>query len=100
MSADACLVFFGVRQEMLGLTDDAIYGLDGSWEHYSPAERAAFALTCKVTVAPASIADSDVAEVRKYYSDKAVAEIVYHVSLAAFFDRLTETSGLQLERYQ
>ncbi|HMF14762.1 MAG TPA: hypothetical protein VKE94_20750 [Gemmataceae bacterium] len=85
------------RLRALGLNDDAIYALDGSWDGYSLGERAAFALARKVTVAPASIEDDDVAAVRKHYSDHEIAEIVYHVTLRAFFDRVTEVSGLRLE---
>ena len=38
------------------------------------------------------------AEVRKHYTDQQVAELVYHVATAAFFNRVTEASGLRLER--
>jgi alkylhydroperoxidase family enzyme len=85
------------RLQGLGLNDDAIYTLDGPWNGYTPAERAVFALARKVTIAPASIEDSDVLELRKHYSDHQVAEVVYHITLAAFFDRVTEVSGLRLE---
>jgi alkylhydroperoxidase family enzyme len=85
------------RLKSLGLSDDDIFKLDGAWDDYSPGERTAFSLTRKATVAPASIEDDDVAELRKNYSDHQVAEIVYHITLAAFFDRVTEASGLQLE---
>lgn len=83
--------------QALGLSDDAIYALDSAWDSYPPGERAVFALARKVTIAPASIVDNDVAELRQYYSDHQVAEVVYHIALAAFFDRLTEASGLQWE---
>ena len=42
-------------------------------------------------------ADKDVADLRKHYGDKEVAELVLHVGNAAFFDRVTEASGLRLE---
>ena len=34
---------------------------------------------------------------RKLFDDKKVAEVIYLSSQAAFFDRLTEAAGLQLE---
>ena len=46
---------------------------------------------------PALVTDDDVAAVRKHFSDRETAEVVYFVTLAAFFDRVTEASGLQLE---
>ena len=39
----------------------------------------------------------DIEGLRKHYPDQEVAEIVYHVTQAAFFDRLTEAAGLRLE---
>ena len=86
------------RLTALGISDDDIYRLDGSWDSYSPAERAAFNLARKLTVDPPSVVDADIAALRKLYSDKEVAELVYHLCNAAFFDRLTEAAGLQLEK--
>jgi AhpD family alkylhydroperoxidase len=85
------------RLSAVGLSEDEIYRLDGSWEGYSLAERAAFNLARKLTVNPPSVVDADIAALRKHYSDKEVAELIYHVCNAAFFDRLTEACGLQLE---
>ena len=51
----------------------------------------------KLTATPYLIADKDVADLRKHYSDKEVAELVLHIGNAAFFDRVTEASGLRLE---
>ena len=34
---------------------------------------------------------------RKLFNDKQVAEILYQITQAAFFDRLTEAAGLRLE---
>lgn len=84
------------RLRSLGLSEDDIYRLDGSWDSYSAAERAAFGLACKLTVHPPSVTDEDIAALRKLYSDRQVAELIYHVCNAAFFDRLTEACGLQL----
>jgi len=85
------------RLNALGLSDDMIFGLDSQWNDYTPGERAVFALARKVTIEPASIEDDDVTEVRKYYSDCETAEIIYHIAMAAFFDRVTEMCGLRLE---
>ena len=71
--------------------------LVGDWSQYDPATRAAFHLARKLTVDPARIDDADVADLRKYYDDKQVAELIHHVTECAFFDRLTEAAGLRLE---
>jgi len=44
------------------------------------------------------ITDDDFTRMRKLFSDKLVAEIVYQSTQAAFFDRLTEAAGLRLEQ--
>jgi hypothetical protein len=38
-----------------------------------------------------------VAGLRKHYKDREVAELIYQVTTAALFNRLTEAAGLQLE---
>lgn len=85
------------RLRSLGLSEDAIYRLDGPWEKFTPAERAAFHLARTLTVNPSAVTDEDIADLRKLYSDRQVAELIYQVCNAAFFDRLTEACGLPLE---
>src|SRR5579883_1543879 len=85
------------RLKDLGLSDPAIDGLDHPGDAVPEAERAALALARKLTVDPALITDADIAALRRHYPDPEVAEIVYHVTQAAFFDRLTEAAGLRLE---
>lgn len=85
------------RLKALGLDDDAINTLDHPGDSLPASERAVLALARKITVDPALITDSDIEGLRKQFSDPEVAEIVYHVTQAAFFDRLTEAAGLRLE---
>jgi alkylhydroperoxidase family enzyme len=85
------------RLKELGLDDNAIDALDQPGESNPKPERAALALARKVTVDPALITDADIEGLRKLYSDQEVAEIVYQITQAAFFDRLTEAAGLQRE---
>ena len=80
-----------------GVSEDDIYALDGDGKGFTAAEQAAFAFVRKLTATPYLIADKDVADLRKHYGDKEVAELVLHVGNAAFFDRVTEASGLRLE---
>src|SRR5262245_50882891 len=81
----------------LGESPDAIYALDGDWKPFTPRAQTTFAFVRKLTVAPASITDEDVAGLRKLYNDSQVAEIVYRACSSAFFDRVTEACGLPLE---
>jgi alkylhydroperoxidase family enzyme len=88
------------RQRLLaqGFSNDAIFALDGSWDSYPAGTRAAFYLARKLTATPDQVVDADVAEARKHFSDKEVAELVHLIGAAAFFDRLTEAAALQLEK--
>jgi alkylhydroperoxidase family enzyme len=85
------------RLKELGLDDDAIDALDRPGDSIPQPEQAVLALARKLTVDPALITDADIEGLRKFYPDSEVAEIVYHVTQAAFFDRLTEAAGLRLE---
>ncbi|MFO0890059.1 MAG: hypothetical protein U0790_13080 [Isosphaeraceae bacterium] len=86
------------RLRDLGLGDNEIRALDHPGDATPQPERLVLALAEKLTVNPALIVDSDIANLRKHFSDHEVAEIVYHVTQAAFFDRLTEAAGLRLEQ--
>lgn len=85
------------RLKALGQSDDQIYALDGDGKDFSDGDRAVFALARKLTSAPHEVGDEDVAAVRKHFDDKQTAEVVFQITEAAFFDRLTEPAGLRLE---
>lgn len=80
-----------------GLKDTEIAALDHPGDRTPEPERLVLAFAEKLTVNPALIDDADVAGLRKHFSDHEVAEIIYHVTQGAFFDRLTEAAGLRLE---
>jgi alkylhydroperoxidase family enzyme len=81
----------------LGFSEEAIDALDHPGDSTPAPERAALLAAKKLTVDPALITDADIAGLRKQFGDHEVAEIIYHVTQAAFFDRLTEAAGLPLE---
>lgn len=81
----------------LGWSDDQIFALDDPDRANTPAEKAVRNLARKLTVDPALITDADIEDLRKEFSDRQVAEVVYHVTEAAYFDRLTEAAALPLE---
>jgi alkylhydroperoxidase family enzyme len=85
------------RLTELAFSNDTIDALDHPGDSVPEPERSVIALARKLTVDPALLTDADIAGLRKHYPDQEVAEVVYHVTQAAFFDRLTEAAGLQLE---
>jgi alkylhydroperoxidase family enzyme len=86
------------RLRVLGLDDDAIFAIDQASEpKFTPGQRAAFAFARKLTVDPALISDADFDDLKRYYSDSEIAELIYHVNHDVFFNRLTEAAQLPLE---
>ena len=85
------------RLRRLGLSDDQIYKLDGSWKEYTPAERAQFTLARKLAATPIVLTDREVAEALKLTSPRAVLQLITYTTNRSFFDRVTEAAGLRLE---
>ena len=86
------------RLKATGMTDDQVFGLDGDAAALPEKERRALAFARKLSAAPATVTDTDVEALRKEFTDFEVAELVHHVCNAAFFDRVTETARLPLDR--
>jgi alkylhydroperoxidase family enzyme len=87
------------RLAALGQDDEAIFALDRTDAGaFPPDRRAVISLARKLTVDPALVADEDINALRKHFTDKQVAEIVFQTTEAAYFDRLTEAAGLRLEK--
>ncbi len=50
-----------------------------------------------MTSYPQLVVDEDIFALREHFSNEEVAEVVHHIAMAAFFNRLTEAAGLCLE---
>ena len=85
------------RLNALGITDDTLYSIGADESAFSPAERATFAFARKLTSAPHTIVDADVAGLRKLFTDNEVAEIIFLTCDSNMFDRFTEMLRLPLE---
>lgn len=88
------------RSQLLkaGVSEAAVWKLDGGREHLPEGEQAALALTEALTVAPWQVTDGMVERCRKHFKDAEVAEVVYRACNAAFFDRVTEVARLPLDK--
>ena len=78
-----CVYCTGHQENKLtaaGVTEDRITALDGDWSEFTHAERAAFALTRKLTVAPHTITDADIDTAKKHFTDVQVMEIITTVA--------------------
>ncbi len=85
------------RLAALGYTPAQVEALDGPLAAFPPPGRAALALARKLTVDPALVDDADVDALHPHFPEKQVAELIHHVTEAAFFDRVTEATRLRLE---
>lgn len=85
------------RLQALGFSDDQIFALDKPASIEDPKDREVVTFARKITVDPALVDDDDFARIRKMFDDQKVAEIVFQVTEAAYFDRITEAAGLTLE---
>lgn len=88
------------RKQLLaaGVSEADIWKLDGDRKHLTEGEQAALALAEALTAAPWKVTDEMVERCRKSFKDAEVAEIVYRACNAAFFDRVTETARLPLDK--
>lgn len=81
----------------LGQSEDQVYQLDGSWDSFSPHDRALFNVARKLANTPIMLADADVAEALKQSTPREVVQLINYTTGRAYFDRITEAAGLQLE---
>jgi hypothetical protein len=86
------------RLRQLGLSDDAIYSLDGPWDEFAPAERALFNTARNLAATPVVLTDADVAEAVTPAGPRGVVQLISYVTAQASFDRITEGAGLPLEQ--
>lgn len=86
-----------MKLNAMGITDDTLYSIGRDEAGFTPAEMVTFAFARKLSSAPHTIIDDDVAGLRKLYTDNEVAEIIFLVCDANSFDRFTEALRLPLE---
>ena len=82
------------RLKKLGVTDEQVYALDGSWESFSPAERSLFTVARKLAASPIVLTDQDVTAAVKATSAREVTQLISYVTGRAYFNRITEAAGL------
>ncbi len=81
-----------------GMSENAIYEVDHEVSVADRREHAAVSFARKLTSHPRQIADDDVAQLRKHFSDHEVAEIVYMTCFSNNFSHLTEALSLPFEQ--
>ena len=98
-----CVYCIGHQEVILvgaGVTEDRIAGLDGDWSEYTLAERTGFVLARKMTVAPHTISDSDIAAAHLHFTDSQVLEIIATVAGFNAMNRWTGPLRLKQEEFR
>jgi alkylhydroperoxidase family enzyme len=86
------------RLRALGQTDEQIYALDGSWDSFSPTDRALFTVARKLAATPVVLTDDDVALAVKLAGPRDVVQLVSYTTGRAALNRITLAAGLPLEK--
>ena len=82
------------RMTAAGMDATELKKIDDNDASLPPADRAVINLARKMSIAPWTVTDGDIALLRKHYTDFQVAEIVLHGCNAAYLDRVTEVAQL------
>lgn len=84
---------FGVPDEKL----QAIRDFETS-EHFSDAERAALRVAVGAGKCPSDVSDADFAELKKYFNETQIVQIVSLAAMMGFFNRWNDVMATELER--
>mgnify|MGYP001036445029 CR=1 FL=1 len=83
-----------------GVKEDTIAALDGDWSEFTPAERAAFVFTRKLTYEPNKLTDADVDRLRRHYKDLQILELIMTVSGNNATNRWTGPLAIPQEKHR
>jgi AhpD family alkylhydroperoxidase len=85
------------RLKQLGLSESEIQSFDSPSTAKTKPDSVLVRFAKIISADPAMISDEDFRDMQSFLDDKRVAEAVYQISQAAFFNRITEAAGLTLE---
>jgi hypothetical protein len=83
-----------MKLAVAGLKEDEIAALDGDWREFTPAQRAAFTLSRKLTYEPHRITDVDIDQLRKHYTDLQILEMILSIAGNNAINRWKEGVGV------
>jgi hypothetical protein len=85
------------RLNALGQSAEQIDQLDGSWDSFTPAERALFKVARNLAASPIVLTDEDVARAITTAGPRHVVQTISYTTNCASFNRITEAAALRLE---
>ena len=86
-----------------GLTDEQVKERTkrlaaGDWSGFAPAERQALAFAAKLSKKPASVTDTDVADLVETFGRERAVDLIWYTSWVNFMTRFADAFQLPLER--
>lgn len=95
-----CVAHTAHGAHLLGVRAEKIQALPlfDSSEHYTPAERAALQVARSAAQVPNAVTDDEFKELRRWFDDEQVVEIVSVISLFGFLNRWNATFATELEQ--
>jgi uncharacterized peroxidase-related enzyme len=93
-----CTQHHVASSKRVGLTGDDWAALkQGDYSRFDEKQQAALRFVEKLTKTPQAIADSDVASLKKHFSDEQIVDIDMLAGLANLTNRFTDPMGLEVE---
>ena len=89
-----CLGHQELKLKRVGMADDQIASLDCRWDSFPSNEQAAMKATRKLTLTPQQFSEQDIADLKQYYSDAEIIDIIYTVSRYNAVNRWTSSTGI------
>ena len=71
---------------------------DGTWSALTPSERAAYAYARKLSLTPAAVTASDVAELQHYFGPDRTWDVIYWTCRCHYMTRVADAFQLPLEQ--
>jgi uncharacterized peroxidase-related enzyme len=97
-SCNYCLQHHIASSKRVGLTPEDCSALkQGNYSRFSEKERASLAYAEKLTRSSRDITDTDVAALKKYFSDAEIVDLHLLVGLINLTNRFTDPLGLEVE---
>jgi alkylhydroperoxidase family enzyme len=93
-----CLGHQEIKLALAGVSENEVAALDGDWSQFTPKERAAFAFARKMTYEPHHFTDADIEELRAFYTDLQILEMIFSVSGNNSINRWKEGAGIPQEK--
>lgn len=95
-----CTAHCATLGEKHGVPMDKIQNIRDYQTHpsFMPEERAALTVAVNANKLPNAVTDEDFAELRKYFDDEGIAEIISTIGLMSFFNKWNDTLATTLEK--